>query len=138
MMKERPFAKRACFPANHPCGRDRHPIDAAGLIGDIAADFLKAQASEELTLPGYVRLPFKTVYGRIIAAFFAEGCPANTKGRVFFKAVQQELKVIRIKGGISVEIADHFISQVLYPLLSNIECIHLRGKVSLLANRKVN
>src|ERR1700761_5819920 len=137
MMEEGLLPKGARRPAHHArCGYS-HPVDPAGLVGTISANFLKAFAPKYLALPGDMIAAFKAVRAGVISSLFLECRTGNTQTRILPDFIEQKLEMIRIERDVRIQIADHVILQILHALQAGIERVHLGGKMPFLPDGQV-
>src|SRR5215467_8533469 len=111
-MKKEFLSERACFPAFHTGGRDSNPVNTPCLVGYISSDFLEASAPKELAPAGNVVLSFKTIPCRAIP-LFVKNSPSNSESGVFLELLHQKFQVVRVKRYVRVEVANHFIVEIL-------------------------
>src|SRR5579864_9109196 len=115
-MHEGLFSKRARVPADHPGGRDCHPVNASGLAGNIAADLLETLAPEDLALSRNIRLPFEAVGSRIVSVRLPEYRASNAQPPILGELGKEKLEMIGVERDVSIEVADNLVLQLLYPL----------------------
>src|ERR1700722_19558371 len=112
MMLKTASGKILRLPTFHARGRDGDPVNSAGGIRDVTADFTEAVEPEKLARAVDRSFAFKTIFHRV-PVFFRVSRAGDAERGVFGKFLQQKFKMIRPEGNVGIEVSDDFKFNVL-------------------------
>src|SRR5215471_17204785 len=108
-MKAHLFGKCAGFPAFHPRGRYRNPVNRTGLHRGVTAYYFETFSAKHLAGAGDVSEIRKLMRITVLVnpvVIFDKRRACYSQVRIGAEFLQQELEVIGTEGDIGIEIAD--------------------------------
>src|SRR5258708_1138139 len=97
---------------------------------NVTADLLPALPAEQLALTRHVSAPFKAVSIGTVT-FLLKDCSSDAERGVRSKLAGQECEMVRVKGDVTIQIADDFPMQASHSFISSVESPHLCGKTAI-------